>query len=53
MGLNYRRRVHLGRNTWLNLSGSGVSVSHRKGRTTFNSRGSVWVRLFRGLFWRS
>lgn len=53
MGLSYRRRVPLGRDTWLNLSGSGVSMSHRKGRVTVNSRRGVWVRLFRGLSWRS
>jgi hypothetical protein len=36
----------------LNLSGSGASVSKRKGRVTVNSRGRVSVRLPRGFSWR-
>lgn len=53
MGLNYRKTIRLPGNAWLNLSKSGVSVSKRIGRVTVNSRGGVWVRLFKGLFWRS
>lgn len=54
MGIQYRRRVRLGSrgNTWLNLSKSGVSVSHRRGRATVNTRGNAFVRLHRGLFYR-
>jgi hypothetical protein len=54
MGLQYRRRVRIGhgRNTWVNVSKSGVSVSHRRGRTTVNTRGSFWVRVTKGLFYR-
>lgn len=52
MGLQYRRRVPVRRGSWLNLSGSGVSASQRVGRVTVNSRGRVFVRLARGLYWR-
>lgn len=54
MGLTFRRRIPLGRNLWLNVSRRGISASARAGRVTVNSRGpSVWVRLARGLGWRS
>lgn len=53
MPLYFRRRVPLGRNVWLNLSRSGMSASARRGRVTVNSRGSLTVRILRGLFWRS
>lgn len=53
MSLQYRRRVKLGGNSWLNLSRSGVSMSRRVGRATVNTRGSLFVRLGRGLIWRS
>ena len=52
MGIQYRRRVRTGKNSWLNISKSGVSESVRVGRTTFNTRGSVWVRLAKGLSYR-
>lgn len=52
MGLIFRKRVKTGRNTWLNLSKSGVSTSRRAGRVTVNSRGRVSVRLAKGLTWR-
>jgi hypothetical protein len=52
MGLSYRRRVSLGKGTWLNISGSGVSVSKRVGRVTVNSRGRFFVRLLKGLSYR-
>lgn len=53
MGLQYRRRKRLGRNTWLNASLNGLSVSKRVGRVTLNSRGHIRVRLGKGWFWRS
>lgn len=53
MGLIYRRRVRLGRRGWLNLSRRGASASTRIGPVTLTSRGSVWVRLAKGLSWRS
>jgi hypothetical protein len=36
----------------LNLSGSGASVSKRKGRVTVNSRGGGSIRIARGLSFR-
>jgi hypothetical protein len=53
MGLYIRRRIPVKhRNTWINVSKSGLSVSKRVGRVTVNSRGSVWVRLLKGVAWR-
>lgn len=52
MGFVFSKRVRLGRRTSLNLSKSGASVSHRRGRVTGSSRGRVSVRLPFGLSWR-
>lgn len=53
MGLIWRRSKRLGRNTSLNLSNSGASVSRRVSRRLrVNSRGSGSYRLFKGLSWR-
>lgn len=52
MGLIFRKRVRLGRRSWLNLSQSGLSASRRFGRVTANSRGRLSVRLGKGLGWR-
>lgn len=54
MGFRYQRRVPITRDrqTWANVSKSGVSASTRKGRVTVNSKGRVSVRLFKGLSWR-
>jgi hypothetical protein len=57
MGLQFRYKIKIPfvpkRRAWLNLSKSGVSASARAGRVTVNSRGTIWARLARGLFWRS
>jgi hypothetical protein len=53
MGIQIRKRVPIRRSTWLTLSKSGVSASHRAGRVTVNSRGGLFVRLLPGVFWRS
>lgn len=53
MGFQYRRRVQLTKGTWLNVSKSGVSASTRAGRTTVNTRGRLFVRIVKGLYWRS
>lgn len=45
MGLIFRRRVSLGRRLWANLSGSGVSLSGRRGPVTANSRGGISVSV--------
>jgi hypothetical protein len=52
MGLSFRRRVRLGRRSWLNLANRGVSASARLGPLTVNSRGRWSLRLGRGLSWR-
>lgn len=52
MGLIYRRRKRLGRNSWLNVSKRGASVSERVGPVTLNSRGQIRLRLGKGLSWR-
>ena len=52
MGLNYRKRINLGRGASLNVSGSGVSGSKRLGRITINSRGRISIRLWKGFTWR-
>lgn len=52
MGLSFRRTKRLGKRTRANVSLSGVSVSHRRGPITVNSRGRVTVRLGRGFSWR-
>lgn len=43
MGLNYRKRVSVGKHGWINLSGSGASASLKVGPLTFNSRGGLFV----------
>lgn len=52
MGLIYRKRFTLGKNTAVNVSKSGVSVSERVGPVTFNSRRGMTLRLAPGLTWR-
>ncbi len=52
MGFIFRKRIRTGRNSWVNVSRSGASVSRRVGPVTVNSRGRVTVRLGRGLSWR-
>ena len=52
MGIYFRRRIRLGKNSWLNISKSGVSGSQRVGPFTFNSRGRSSIRMGRGLAYR-
>ncbi|TWE13254.1 uncharacterized protein DUF4236 [Rudaeicoccus suwonensis] len=52
MGFFFQRRRRVARNTHLNESKSGVSVSRSAGRVTVNSRGRVTVNLGRGIKWR-
>lgn len=52
MSLTWRRRIRLGRSSWLNLSRRGVSASKRIGRATVSTTGRVSVRLGKGLSWR-
>lgn len=52
MGLVYRRRKRLTRNTWVNAGTGGASVSARRGRVTVNTRGRGSIRIMRGLSFR-
>lgn len=48
MQLSYRRTAKVGKNTRVNYSKTGASLSHRIGPFTINSRGHVRLRLGRG-----
>lgn len=52
MGLNYRSRKKVGKNSWVNMSKSGASLSTKVGPVTFNSRGGVYVNLPGGMHYR-
>ena len=52
MGIYFRKRKKTGKNSWINVSGSGASMSTKVGPVTFNSRGGMWVNLPGGLNFR-
>jgi hypothetical protein len=53
MGLQYRKRIPLGRNVWVNWSLGWPSISARVGRVVFNTkRGFSSVRLGKGFTWQ-
>lgn len=52
MGVYYRGKQKVGKNSWINLSGSGASASTKVGPVTFNSRGGMYVKLPGGLNFR-
>lgn len=52
MGIYFRKRKKTGKNSWINISGSGVSASTKVGPVTLNSRGGVYVKLPGGLSFR-
>lgn len=52
MGITFRKRKKVGKNSWINISGSGVSASTKVGPITLNSRGGVYVKLPGGLSFR-
>ena len=52
MGLQYRDKKKISKNSWLNVSGSGASVSTKIGPMTINSRGGLWVNLPGGMHYR-
>jgi hypothetical protein len=52
MGFVFRKSVRVGRNTRVNLSKRGASVSERIGRLTLNSRGTGSIRILPGLSFR-
>lgn len=53
MNINYRRRVNLTNNVWVNLGKSGASLSVRMGRVTFNSRRGLSLNAGHGVSVRS
>jgi hypothetical protein len=53
MGFRYQKRIRTGKNSWLNISKSGVSGSAKVGPMTFNSRGRKSIRLGNGLSYRT
>ena len=52
MGFVFRSRKRIGKETFLNMSKSGASVSKRVGRVSLSSRGRGSIRLFKGLSYR-
>lgn len=52
MGFVFRKRIKAGKNTSVNLSKSGASVSERVGPLSINSHGRVTVRILPGLSFR-
>lgn len=52
MGIQFRNRKKVGKNSWINFSGSGASLSTKIGPLTLNSRGGLWVNLPGGLSYR-
>lgn len=48
MGIFFQRRKRIAKNTDVNLSKSGASVSKRVGPVSVNSRGKASVRLGKG-----
>ena len=52
MGFVWRKRARLGKNTAVNLSKGGASVSRRAGRASVSSRGNASFRVAKGLSFR-
>ncbi len=53
MGISYRKRIKIGKNTFVNISKSGVSVSLKVGKITINSKGRMTVNLGNGVIYRT
>ena len=49
MAIRFRKTFKLGKNTKVNMSKSGVSVSKKIGPITINSKGNGSIRLGKGL----
>lgn len=52
MGLNFRKRIKITDNLYLNLSKKGVSASLKFGNITINSNGNKTIRLAKGISYR-
>lgn len=53
MGINYRKRIKIGDDTYLNISKSGISVSKKIGKTTINSKGTTTISFGNGITYRT
>ena len=53
MGMRYQKRIRTGKNSWLNVSKSGVSGSAKLGPLTLNSRGRKTIKFGNGLSYRA
>lgn len=53
MGFTFRKRVRLGKGTYLNLSKSGISISQKVGTVTLNSRGNISANFGNGISYRT
>lgn len=49
MSFSFRKRRRVGKNSWLNISKTGVSVSTKMGNLTVNSRGGISLKLPGGM----
>ncbi|WP_414122162.1 DUF4236 domain-containing protein [Corynebacterium nuruki] len=49
MGIYFRNRQKTGKDSWINCSGSGASMSRRFGPVTVNSRGTYSIKLPGGM----
>ena len=45
MSFSFRKRRRVSKNSWLNVSKSGVSMSTKMGNLTLNSRGGISLKL--------
>lgn len=53
MGISYRKRIKIGKRTFVNISKSGISISLKIGEVTINSRGRATVNLGNGVTYRT
>lgn len=53
MGLSLKKRIKIGKSTFLNVSKSGLSISQKAGPVTINSRGQISVNLGNGVSYRT
>lgn len=53
MGIVIRKRKKIGQHSYLNISGSGVSISLKQGPITINSKGGITLRLGNGIAYRT
>ncbi len=52
MGLQFRKRIKLGKHLTLNISNHGVSVTKKIGKLTFGADGKKSIRLGKGFSYK-